>query len=119
MFLLTKTIEINFDFSSLIIYLSGILTGVILATLIYVLLVLLSLNKSKKIIESSGTLKEEDLRIMIENSKEKYKLLKKSSDISVKEGAVKEVLLSLVNEKASESFKEAQITMAADQKIIS
>lgn len=111
MFLLSKTIEINFDFSSLIIYLSGILTGIILASLIYVLLVLLSLNKSKKIIESSETLKEDDLRVMIENSKEKYKLLKKSSDPDVKEGAFKEVILSLVNDIATKCFPKSKNPM--------
>ena len=77
MFILSKMIEITFDFSSLIVYLSGIVSGIVIAALIYILLVLLSLNKSKKIIESSQSFKEEDVRQMIENSKEQYKLLKK------------------------------------------
>ena len=46
--LLVENIDIQFNFGSLIIYLSGIATGFILAVLVYVLLMLLSINKTKK-----------------------------------------------------------------------
>ena len=43
--LFVENVEIPFEFSSIIAYLSGIATGFILAGLIYVLLMLLSINK--------------------------------------------------------------------------
>ena len=61
--LLVENIDIQFNFGSLIIYLSGIATGFILAILVYVLLMLLSINKTKKIIEANQhNITEEDVR---------------------------------------------------------
>ena len=74
--LFVENVEIPFEFGSIIAYLSGITTGFILAGLIYVLLMLLSINKSKKIIEASvNNITEDDVRIMITQAKDNYKLL--------------------------------------------
>ena len=49
--LLGQMVDVSFDFGSLMIYLSGILTGIILAILIYIIFVLLTINKKRKIIK--------------------------------------------------------------------
>ena len=82
----SKLISIEVNFGSLIMYLSGILTGVIIASLLYVLSLILSINKKKKIIEASkDAIKEEDVRRMIDEARKSYQLLVKSDDKEVKE----------------------------------
>ena len=72
--LFVENVEIPFDFGSILIYLSGIATGFILACLIYVLLMLLSINKSKKIIEASvNNITEEDKQSNVKARMEKGK----------------------------------------------
>ena len=107
--LFVENVEIPFEFSSIIAYLSGIATGFILAGLIYVLLMLLSINKSKKIIEASvNNISEEDVRIMISQAKDNYKLLKTSEVKEIKENAYKESVLTLVNNIASKCFPNSK-----------
>ena len=107
--LFVENVEIPFEFSSIIAYLSGIATGFILAGLIYVLLMLLSINKSKKIIEASvNNITEEDVRIMITQAKDNYKLLKTSEVKEIKENAYKESVLTLVNNIASKCFPNSK-----------
>ena len=107
--LFVENVEIPFEFGSIIAYLSGIATGFILAGLIYVLLMLLSINKSKKIIEASvNNITEEDVRIMISQAKDNYKLLKTSEAKEIKENAYKESVLTLVNNIASKCFPESK-----------
>ena len=94
---------------SLIIYLSGIATGFILALLIYVLLMLLSINKTKKIIEANqNNITEEDVRIMITKAQDNYKFLRKSEIKEIKENAYKESVLTLVNGIASKCFPDSK-----------
>ena len=96
--LLVENIDIQFNFGSLIIYLSGIATGFILAILVYVLLMLLSINKTKKIIEANQhNITEEDVRIMITKAQDNYKFLRKSEIKEIKENADKESVLTLSN----------------------
>ena len=107
--LFVENVEIPFEFGSIIAYLSGIATGFILAGLIYVLLMLLSINKSKKIIEASvNNISEEDVRIMITQAKDNYKLLKTSEVKEIKENAYKESVLTLVNNIASKCFPNSK-----------
>ena len=107
--LFVENVEIPFEFGSIIAYLSGIATGFILAGLIYVLLMLLSINKSKKIIEASvNNITEEDVRIMITQAKDNYKLLKTSEVKEIKENAYKESVLTLVNNIASKCFPNSK-----------
>ena len=107
--LFVENVEIPFEFGSIIAYLSGIATGFILAGLIYVLLMLLSINKSKKIIEASvNNISEEDVRIMISQAKDNYKLLKTSEAKEIKENAYKESVLTLVNNIASKCFPNSK-----------
>ena len=107
--LLVENIEIQFNFGSLIIYLSGIATGFILAVLVYVLLMLLSINKTKKIIEANQhNITEEDVRIMITKAQDNYKFLRKSEIKEIKENAYKESVLTLVNGIASKCFPDSK-----------
>ena len=107
--LFVENVEIPFEFGSIIAYLSGIATGFILAGLIYVLLMLLSINKSKKIIEASvNNISEEDVRIMISQAKDNYKLIKTSEVKEIKENAYKESVLTLVNNIASKCFPNSK-----------
>ena len=107
--LFVENVEIPFEFGSIIAYLSGITTGFILAGLIYVLLMLLSINKSKKIIEASvNNISEDDVRIMISQAKDNYKLLKTSEVKEIKENAYKESVLTLVNNIASKCFPNSK-----------
>ena len=107
--LFVENVEIPFEFGSIIAYLSGIATGFILAGLIYVLLMLLSINKSKKIIEASvNNISEDDVRIMISQAKDNYKLLKTSEAKEIKENAYKESVLTLVNNIASKCFPNSK-----------
>lgn len=118
--LLTNMIDIPFDFTSLLMYLSGILTGIILSVLIYILLVLLSINKSKKIIEAEN-ISEEDVREMIKISQENYKLLRKSKDPKVKESAYKEIILTLINDIATKCFpnsKRPMLELSIDESLL-
>ena len=107
--LLVENIEIQFNFGSLIIYLSGIVSGFILAVLVYVLLMLLSINKTKKIIEANQhNITEEDVRIMITKAQDNYKFLRKSEIKEIKENAYKESVLILVNGIASKCFPDSK-----------
>lgn len=107
--LFVENVEIPFEFGSILIYLSGIATGFVLAGLIYVLLMLLSINKSKKIIEASvNNITEEDVRLMINQAKDNYKLLKSSEIKEIKENSYKESVLTLVNNIASKCFPDSK-----------
>lgn len=107
--LLEQMIDIPFDFGSLFIYLSGIATGLILAILLYILIVLLTINKKKKIIEAcENNISEEDVHEMIKRSQENYILLSKSKDSEVKAGAFKESCLTLVNDIAHKCFPKSK-----------
>ena len=105
----SKLISIEFNFGSLIMYLSGILTGVIIASLLYVLSLVLSINKKKKIIEASkDAIKEEDVRRMIDEARKSYQLLVKSDDKEVKENAFKNTVYSLTYNIASKCFPKSK-----------
>ena len=106
---LSKMISIELNFGSIIMYLTGILTGVIIAALLYALFALLSINKKKKIIESSkGAIKEEDVRVMIEEARKNYQILIKSDEKEVKESAFKNTVYSLVYNIASKCFPKSK-----------
>ena len=110
--ILGQMINIPFDFGSLLIYLSGIATGFILAILVYILLVLLSINKKKKIIEAcEDNITEEDVREMIKNSQKNYILLSKSKDPQIKQAAFKETCFTLINDIATKCFPESKNPM--------
>ena len=107
--LYSEMIDIPFDFKPLLIYISGLASGVVLALLIYILFVLLTLNKKKKIIESiENNISEDDVREMIKNAQENYILLNKSNDNTIKESAFKEVCLNLVNDIAKKCFPKSK-----------
>ncbi len=119
---LEQMIDIPFEFSDVLIYLSGILSGVIIAFLLYVLFILISINKSKRIIkESEEKISEEDVRLMIENARKNYLFLRKSKDDVVKANAFKETCLNLVNDIAKKCFpssKNPMLELSIDESIL-
>lgn len=120
--LLEQMVNFEFDFSAILIYLSGIATGIILAFLIYILLVLISINKKRKIIEAcENNITEEEVREMIKRSKENYILLSKSKDKDVRAGAFKETCLTLVNDIAKKCFpksKNPMLELSIDESLL-
>lgn len=120
--LLEQMIDLPFDFSSLLVYLSGILSGFILACLIYFILVLLSIRKSKRIIKAcEDNINEEDVRIMIQRAKDNYLLLNNSKDVKIKETAFKETCFNLVNDIASKCFpksKNPMLELSIDESLL-
>jgi len=120
--ILTKMISIDFNFGSILIYLSGILSGIIIAILIYTLVLILSINKKKKIIEAAqDAIKEEDVREMIEQARNNYRLLIKSDDKEVRESAFLNTIKSLAYNIASKCFpksKDPLFELSIDESIL-
>ena len=120
--ILSKMISIELNFGSVILYLSGILSGMIIAILLYVLFALLSINKKKKIIESTKEdFKEEELRKMIEEARQNYQILIKSDDKEIKDSAFKNTVYSLVYDIASKCYPKSKnplLEISGDETIL-
>ena len=120
--LLVQMVDVSFDFGSLMIYLSGILTGVILALLIYVIVILLTINKKRKIIkEVEEKINEDDVREMIKLAQDNYLLLSKSKDENIRSTAFKNSCMSLVNDIAKKCFpksKNPMLEISVDESLL-
>lgn len=120
--LLGQMVDVSFDFGSLMIYLSGILTGVILALLIYVIVILLTINKKRKIIkEVEENINEDDVREMIKLAQDNYLLLSKSKDENIRSTAFKNSCMSLVNDIAKKCFpksKNPTLEISVDESLL-
>lgn len=120
--ILSKIISIELNFGSFILYLSGILSGIIIAVLLYVLFALLSINKKKRIIESTKEdFKEEELRKMIEEARKNYQILIKSDDKEIKDSAFKNTIYSLVYDIASKCYPKSKnplLEISGDETIL-
>ena len=120
--ILSKMISIELNFGSVILYLSGIISGIIIAILLYVLFALLSINKKKKIIESTKEdFKEEELRKMIEEARQNYQILIKSDNKEIKDSAFKNTIYSLVYDIASKCYPKSKnplLEISGDETIL-
>jgi len=102
--------EIRFDIGSLFVFLSGVVLGVILASLVYVYSLLRTLKNKKHIVDSdlANEIKEEDIKEIIKKYQDYYLDNRKNKDKDIASNAIKEALKGTTYEIAQKFFPNSK-----------
>lgn len=103
-------LEIRFDVGSLFIFLSGIILGIILSSLVYVYSLLRTLKNKKHIVDSelANEIKEEDIKEIINKYQDYYLENRKNKDKIIASNAIKESLKGTTYEIAQKFFPNSK-----------
>lgn len=102
--------EIRFDIGSLFVFLSGVVLGVILASLVYIYSLLRTLKNKKHIVDSdlANEIKEEDIKEIIKKYQDYYLDNRKNKDKDIASNAIKEALKGTTYEIAQKFFPNSK-----------
>ena len=102
--------EIRFDIGSLFVFLSGVVLGVILASLVYVYSLLRTIKNKKHIVDSdlANEIKEEDIKEIIKKYQDYYLDNRKNKDKDIASNAIKEALKGTTYEIAQKFFPNSK-----------
>lgn len=120
---LTISFDIDFNLGSLVIFLSGILFGLLIFGLLYLYSVLRTLREKKYIVESTlaNEIKEEDIKEIIKEYQEEYLSQRKSDNKELAENAMKDAVFGVVHTIATKFFpnsKRPLLELTIDESIM-
>ena len=102
--------DIEFNFGSLVFFISGIIFGITIFGLTYLYFTLKTLKEKKYYVESkiANEIKEEDIKEIIKYKQEKYLVQRKDPNKSIASNAAKNAIYEVINEIASKYFPESK-----------
>ncbi len=108
--ILSIVFDIEFNLGSLIIFLSGVLFGLLIFGLLYLYSVLKTLKEKKYIIESNlaNEIKETDIKEIINEYQEEYLSQRKSDNKELADNAMKDAIFGVVHTIATKFFPDSK-----------
>lgn len=104
--------KLEINISTIIAFVSGIIVGMILLFLIYVLSCLKSIRKKRIIISKEiNNIKEEDIKNLIDNAKSQFKIKCKENHTVTFEN-LRQIVLSLINQVAFRFYPNSKTPLA-------